>query len=153
MLKKRASIRSSSTRSRSRSIAFETTWISKHESSASWCGIARYSTDSRSDLLDSALQAPQAGFGDTDFYPTLIEKAAVLCVRIARNHPLPDGNKRLAWIALVVFLELIGQPFQVQGDDAVEMMIAVAAGHVDEPTLASWLEEMIGRSVNSIRSS
>ncbi len=53
---------------------------------------------SRSDLLDSALHAPQAGFGDTDFYPTLAEKAAVLCVRLALNHPLPDGNKRLAWI-------------------------------------------------------
>jgi len=106
---------------------------------------------SRGDLLDSALQAPQAGFGDTDFYPTLIEKAAVLCVRIARNHPLPDGNKRLAWIALVLFLELNGQPFQVPDDDAVEMMIAVAAGQVDEPTLASWLEAMIGRSASSIR--
>jgi death-on-curing protein len=58
---------------------------------------------SRSDLLDSALHAPQAGFGDTDFYPTLLDKAAVLCVRIARNHPLPDGNKRLAWVTMVVF--------------------------------------------------
>ena len=47
---------------------------------------------SRGDLLDSALHAPQAGFADTDFYPSLAEKAAVLCVRIARNHPLPDGN-------------------------------------------------------------
>lgn len=108
---------------------------------------------SRSDLLDSALRAPQAGFGNTDFYPTLIEKAAVLCVRIARNHPLPDGNKRLAWIALVVFLELNDQPFQMRDDDAVEMMIAVAAGHVDEPTLTAWLEEMIGRQVGSIRPS
>ena len=60
---------------------------------------------SRSDLLDSALHAPQAGFGDTDLYPSLVEKAAVLCVRIAKNHPLPDGNKRLAWMAMVVFLE------------------------------------------------
>jgi death-on-curing protein len=51
---------------------------------------------SRLDLLDSALHAPQAGFGDVEFYPDLIDKAAVLAVRIARNHLLPDGNKRLA---------------------------------------------------------
>ncbi len=48
-------------------------------------------------LLDSALHSPQAGFGDEDFYPEFVDKAAVLVVRIARNHPLPDGNKRLAW--------------------------------------------------------
>jgi len=47
---------------------------------------------SRLELLDSALHAPQAGFGDEDFYPSLEQKAAVLCVRIARNHPLPDGT-------------------------------------------------------------
>jgi hypothetical protein len=48
------------------------------------------------DLLDSALHAPQASFGGHEFYPRFIDKAAVLAVRIARNHPLPDGNKRLA---------------------------------------------------------
>jgi death-on-curing protein len=48
---------------------------------------------SRLELLDSALHAPQAGFGDEDFYPAFVDKAAVLAVRLARNHPLPDGNK------------------------------------------------------------
>ena len=51
---------------------------------------------SRVDLLDSALRAPQSGWGDEDFYPDIFDKAAVLCSRIALNHPLPDGNKRLA---------------------------------------------------------
>ena len=51
---------------------------------------------SRLELLDSALHAPQAGFGDVEFYPDFADKAAVLVVRIAKNHPLPDGNKRLA---------------------------------------------------------
>jgi death on curing protein len=48
-------------------------------------------------LASSALAAPQAGFGDTDVYPTLLEKAAVLLERLARNHPLLDGNKRCFW--------------------------------------------------------
>lgn len=49
---------------------------------------------SRSDLADSALHAPEAGFGDDDFYPDVIDKAAVLVCRLAWNHPLLDGNKR-----------------------------------------------------------
>jgi death on curing protein len=48
-------------------------------------------------LVDSALHAPSAGTGDTDFYPDLSTKAAVLCSRLVRNHPLPDGNKRVAY--------------------------------------------------------
>ena len=47
----------------------------------------------RLDLLDSALHAPQAGFGDEDFYPDFVDKAAVLVVRIAKNHPLIDGKQ------------------------------------------------------------
>ena len=57
---------------------------------------------SRVDLADSALHAPQAGFGVTDFYPDLYDKAAVLACRIAWNHPLPDGNKRAAWACLAM---------------------------------------------------
>jgi hypothetical protein len=47
------------------------------------------------DLAESALHAPAAGFGETEFYPNFIDKAAVLVVRLAKNHPLPDGNKAL----------------------------------------------------------
>lgn len=51
---------------------------------------------SRLPLADSALHAPQAGFGDVDLYPDFVDKAAVLLVRLPMNHPLPDGNKRTA---------------------------------------------------------
>jgi hypothetical protein len=44
-------------------------------------------------LADSALHAPAAGFGATEFYPEFVDKPAVLIVRLAKNHPLPDGNK------------------------------------------------------------
>ena len=98
---------------------------------------------SRGDLLDSALHAPRAGFGDTDFFPSLAEKAAVLCVRIAKNHPLPDGNKRLAWMATVVFLELNDVELDVDEDEAVETMLGVAAGEIDEATLTEWLRPRV----------
>ncbi len=62
----------------------------------------------RVDLADSALHAPQAGFGDEEFYPDVVDKAAVLTCRLAWNHPLPDGNKRAAWAAFVMFIDLNG---------------------------------------------
>jgi len=95
---------------------------------------------SRSDLLDSALHAPQAGFGDTDSYPTLAEKAAVLCVRVALNHPLPDGNKRLAWMTAVMFLDLNGASLHVSDDEAVATVLDVAAGNMNEQQLTEWIE-------------
>lgn len=58
---------------------------------------------SRLDLLDSALHVPQAGFGDVEFHSGFTDKAALLAVRIAKNHPLPDGDKRLAWQSLTMF--------------------------------------------------
>ena len=93
----------------------------------------------RIDLLDSALHAPQASFGGQELYPEFIDKAAVLAVRIARNHPLLDGNKRLAWSCLVMFVMLNGYQLIVPPDDAVSTMLAVAAGEVDEAALALWL--------------
>jgi death-on-curing protein len=97
----------------------------------------------RVDLLDSALHAPQAGFADEDFYPTLAEKAAVLVVRIAKNHPLPDGNKRLAWQSLRVFLAINGVHFDVSTDDAVSLMLGIAAGDRSQDDVTDWISDHI----------
>lgn len=101
---------------------------------------------SRVDLADSALHAPQAGFDDTDFYPNVYDKAAVLACRIAWNHPLPDGNKRAAWACLVLFTDLNDGSWnnsQPDTDEAVDAMLAVAARDVDETWLAAWLRERV----------
>ena len=100
----------------------------------------------RIELADSALHAPMAGFGDEDFYPDIFDKAAVLCWRLARNHPLPDGNKRSAWASLVLFIDLNGgrwDPDPPDVDEAERTMIAVAAGEMEEETLAAWLRERL----------
>ena len=49
------------------------------------------------DLADSALHAPAGGFGDADLYPDFVDKAAVLIVRLVKNHPLPDGIASGEW--------------------------------------------------------
>lgn len=101
---------------------------------------------SRSDLADSALHAPAAGFGDDDFYPDFHDKAAVLTCRLAWNHPLPDGNKRSAWASLLMFVELNGgrwDPDPPNVDAAEQAMLAVAAREVDEGWFADWLRERV----------
>jgi death-on-curing protein len=100
----------------------------------------------RVELADSALHAPAAGFGDQDFYPDVVDKAAVLTCRLAWNHPLPDGNKRAAWAALVMFVDLntgVWDPDPPDVDDAEAAMLAVAAHEVDEAWLAQWLRERV----------
>jgi death-on-curing protein len=94
---------------------------------------------SRTDLLDSALHAPQAGFGEDDFYSDFFMKAAVLCTRIARNHPLPDGNKRLAWICLRKFCDMNDYRLDVPTNDAIRTVFAVAAGELSEDDLCEWI--------------
>lgn len=101
------------------------------EEIARWPGIA---------LADSALHAPAAGFGGVELYPDLIDKAAVLCGRLARNHPLPDGNKRVAYLALLEFLarnDVEWVPPSV--DETVATIERVAAGTISERELADWL--------------
>lgn len=93
-------------------------------------------------LADSALAAPQAGFGGEDAYPTLIEKAAVMVEHLARNHPLPDGNKRAAFLSVWLFLEANGRPFAGEAPDIDEsMVVRIAAGEATPNEIVSWLEE------------
>ncbi|MGL4743043.1 MAG: type II toxin-antitoxin system death-on-curing family toxin [Dermatophilaceae bacterium] len=94
-------------------------------------------------LLDSAAYRPQSVVFGTEVYPTLDDKAAVLVHSIVGNHPLVDGNKRLGWLAVVVFYGVNGIRLDVPNDDAAyELVIAVAKGEVDPVAiaerLASW---------------
>lgn len=78
-----------------------------------------------------------------EFHPEFVDKAAVLAVGIARNHPLPDGNKRLAWEALRMFFALNGYDLDFTDEDAIELMLGVAAGEIDDVAVADWLTERL----------
>jgi death on curing protein len=68
----------------------------------------------------------------------------LLCVRLARNHPLPDGNKRVAYLAMLEFLvrnQIEWTPPSV--DETVAMIESVAAGTTSENDLAGWLRETL----------
>jgi death-on-curing protein len=90
-------------------------------------------------LLDSAAGRPRSSAFGEEAYPTLSLKAAALLHSLARNHALVDGNKRLAWLATVVFLDLNGHAPDLDDDAAFELVMDVAAGAADVDQIADRL--------------
>jgi death on curing protein len=94
-------------------------------------------------LLDSAAHRPQTSLFGEDAYPDLHTKAAVLLEPLARNHALVDGDKRLDWVAVVVFYGLNGLAVRAPEDPAYDLVIAVATGEVSPAQAAFQLSEWV----------
>ena len=88
-------------------------------------------------LLDSALARPlnRAAYGA----PDAADLAAAYAYGLATNHPFVDGNKRVAFIALELFLALNGHRLVIDDVNCAMCMLAVAAGTMKEPALADWI--------------
>ena len=81
--------------------------------------------------LEAAIAQPKATFGGMDLYPTLVEKAAALCLSLVLDHPFVDGNKRVGHAAMETFL--------VGVDEQERLMLDLAAGRVDRSRLTDWV--------------
>ncbi|WP_342777034.1 type II toxin-antitoxin system death-on-curing family toxin, partial [Miniimonas arenae] len=90
-------------------------------------------------LLDAAAARPGSTWQGEEMYPDLHTKAAVLLESIVRNHALLDGNKRLGWLAVVVFYGLNGCTIDAPDDPAYDLVIAVATGAMPYPEVAATL--------------
>lgn len=90
-------------------------------------------------LLASAAARPQAGFGDFEAYPLLLDKAAALLHSLVGNHALVDGNKRLGWTAMVVLCDINGVWVEAPDDEAYHLVIGVAEGRYDVPAITARL--------------
>jgi len=98
-------------------------------------------------LAQSALDAPRAGFGGVEAYPDFETKAAVLCWHLFKNHPLPDGNKRCAFLATVEFVERNGRtwvPAPGDPDETDQVIRAVASGDVSQADFREWIAARCG---------
>lgn len=90
-------------------------------------------------LLDAAVSRPQSSSFGTDAYSTIELKAAALLHSIVRNHALVDGNKRLGWLATVVFCDINGYLVKLEDDDAFRLVVEVAEGRLDVDEIAERL--------------
>jgi len=91
-------------------------------------------------LLEAACARPRASVFGADAYPTLAGKAAALLHSIVANHALVDGNKRLGWLATVVFLDLNGRSVMLDDEAAFTLVMDVAEGRLDVEGIAGVLE-------------
>ena len=92
--------------------------------------------------LESALGRPvnQWVYGEDD----RCALAAAYAFGIARNHPFTDGNKRTAWVLARLFLRLNGTAIAFEQRDAINTVLALAAGELSEDELADWFRAHLG---------
>jgi death on curing protein len=90
-------------------------------------------------MLRSALERPvnkwryeQAG---------LAELAAAYAFGLAKNHAFVDGNKRIAFMAMMVFLRKNGVPFSPDPARSTSIVLSLAAGEVSEESLTRWIRD------------
>ncbi len=88
--------------------------------------------------IESALARPRRQWEYAE-YNDLASLAAAYGYGLARNHGYIDGNKRVAFMAMAVFLDLNGWTLQAPEVDVVRVVLAVAAGTLNETELAGWL--------------
>jgi death on curing protein len=89
--------------------------------------------------LESALYRPQTGY-----YETLIHEGAALCESLVQNHPFVDGNKRVAFAVVDVFLRING--YTIAAPSAAiygQVMKRLRQGNFDMEHLVPWLRGIV----------
>jgi death-on-curing protein len=89
-------------------------------------------------LLESALARPANRY-HYEGVEDLMELAATYAAAVSANHPFIDGNKRAAFLAAGLFLGKHGLVLDIGQTEAAAMVLSLAAGEVDIPTLTAWL--------------
>ena len=92
-------------------------------------------------LLESALAAPQSGFGDQYLHGDLFEMASAYLFHVVQNHPFLDGNKRVGTAAALTFLELNRVETEIPNQALVATVLAVAQGKMEKSALAAFFRK------------
>ena len=131
--------------------------ITFEEAYYSFCKIIGISSDSDPSIsfksrypgvLEGAIVQPFQQVGGQDLYPEFLDKAAAIFYFCIKNHPLEDGNKRLALLLLLVFLYKNGYWIKCSNEDLYNFTIKVASSKTEDihntfSYIKSFLEEHI----------
>lgn len=90
-------------------------------------------------MLRSALERPINKW--TYEQLPLAERAAAYAFGLARNRAFVDGNKRIAFMAMMTFLNKNGAAFSPDPAQATAIILALAAGEVSKESLARWIRD------------
>ena len=89
--------------------------------------------------LESALHRPRTGY-----YDTIVDEAAALLESLVTNHPFVDGNKRVAFAVVDVFLRINGYSITADSKSIYDHMMLLFANHsFDMEHLAPWIREIV----------
>lgn len=79
------------------------------------------------------VEAVSGKFGDTELYPTLLQKAAVYAHHIITGHIFFDGNKRVGLHCAILFLEFNGCTLSLNiNDSIIELGFKIADGTITD---------------------
>ena len=98
-------------------------------------------------LLESAIAQPRMTVGSKPAHKTIFEKAAAYGFHLCKNHPFIDGNKRVAFVCMYIFLQRNGWVIKVSEEKAYQMMIELAEGKYTKYKLTSWLKDNSQRHI------
>lgn len=92
--------------------------------------------------LRSAIERPFSGFGETEFYPTVEEKAGAILESIVKNHPFIDGNKRTGYVLMRLVLMNFGKDIRATTqDEKFDFIISVASGQLQFEQIVAWIKQ------------
>jgi death-on-curing protein len=94
-------------------------------------------------LLESALARPFQTFNGADLYPESIEKAAALIQSLLNNHPFVDGNKRIGYVIMRLFIIESGNDIIATQNEKYDFVIKIASGELDFNGICTWIRTKI----------
>lgn len=96
-------------------------------------------------VLLSAIARPFSGFGDTEFYPTPIEKGAAIAESIVKNHPFVDGNKRTGYALMEFILRENDFFLTADSNERYDFVIQIATGEIEFEAIVEWVGKHTAR--------
>lgn len=91
--------------------------------------------------LLSALERPNSGFGDVEFYPSPAEKAAAILESVVKNHPFVDGNKRTGYTLMRFTLLKNGLDISATEEERYSFVVQVASGEIEYEAILAWIQQ------------
>ena len=95
----------------------------------------------RVDLVESAVASVFQGY-----YTDVETRAGRLLIGLIRNHPLPDGNKRCAWVTTRFYLLTEGYPIRPDTYRAYDVLLSIADGDITDAKVIEWLDDLMEQS-------
>lgn len=95
-------------------------------------------------LLESAISRPFQTYDKVDLYSNPVEKASALIESVLINHPFNDGNKRIGYVLMRLFLMGIGLDLIATEEEKYDFVIKIAEGKYHHAEITEWIIDKIG---------